>query len=113
GFMLVVSEGQITRFLDFSPDDYNLSNQGRWFFWRQGFVWMLKRPWGYGMGNFGTYFGWLNGRDRAAHSLWVQYGMELGVLGLILIVALAAASWKGLKRLRASVGPVYGSGSAM
>jgi len=86
-FSLVATEGQLGRFFDFGTDDYNIAgNEGRLYFWRQGLVWMIKRPWGYGIRNFGTYFGWLNGPDRAAHSMWVQYGMELGVAGLTAIV---------------------------
>ncbi len=109
GFATVATSGHLERFLDFGPDDYNLTNEGRWYFWRQGFVWMIKRPWGYGIGNFGTYFGWLNGPDRAAHSMWVQYGMELGVAGLVAIVALVRSLVKGLNRLRHRIG----SGSAV
>lgn len=87
-FAAIASEGQTDRFLDFGGDDYNLTNEGRIYFWRQGIVWMLKRPWGYGIGNYPVYFGWLNDADRAAHSSWVQYGMELGVTGLALFVLL-------------------------
>jgi hypothetical protein len=99
-FSLVATDGQIGRFFDFGTDDYNVAgNEGRLYFWRQGFVWMIKRPWGYGIRNFGTYFGWLNGPDRAAHSMWVQYGMELGVAGLVAIVVLCRFL---IKRIRAN-----------
>jgi hypothetical protein len=87
-FAAIASEGQTDRFLDFGGDDYNLTNEGRIYFWRQGLVWMIKRPWGYGIGNYPVYFGWLNGADRAAHSSWVQYGMELGVAGISLFALL-------------------------
>jgi O-antigen ligase len=99
-FSLIATDGQIGRFLDFGTDDYNVAgNEGRLYFWRQGMVWMIKRPWGYGIRNFGTYFGWLNGPDRAAHSMWVQYGMELGVAGLAAIVILCRFL---IKRIRAN-----------
>lgn len=89
------------RFADISGGDYNVSgNEGRFYFWRQGFIWMLKRPWGYGITNFATYFGILNGEERAAHSTWVQYGMELGVAGLITFVMLCRAVVGGLRKLR-------------
>jgi hypothetical protein len=88
-FSLIATEGQLGRFFDFGTDDYNIAgNEGRMYFWRQGMVWMIKRPWGYGIANYGTYFGWLNGPDRAAHSMWVQYGMELGVAALVAIILL-------------------------
>lgn len=97
-FSMVATQGQLGRFFDFGTDDYNVAgNEGRLYFWRQGMVWMLKRPWGYGIDNFPTYFGWLNGPDRAAHSMWVQYGMELGVLGLVSAVGL---SWFLFRRMR-------------
>jgi hypothetical protein len=99
-FSLIATEGQLQRFFDFGTDDYNLTNEGRWYFWRQGIVWMIKRPWGYGIGNYSTYFDWLNGHSRAAHSMWVQYGMELGVLGLTTIVGLCWYLWTRLGRIR-------------
>jgi O-antigen ligase len=93
-------DGGLDRITTFSSDDYNLTNEGRWFFWTQGTVWMLKRPWGYGIENYGTYFGWLNGKERAAHSSWIQYGVELGVLGLALFVGLTATLGRGLAAYR-------------
>lgn len=94
-FSMIATEGQLTRFLDFGTDDYNLTNEGRIYFWRQGLVWMIKRPWGYGLQNYPTYFGWLNGPDRAAHSTWIQYGVELGILGLVTFIALVVGLWRG------------------
>jgi hypothetical protein len=87
-FAAIATDGQLQRFFDFSGDDYNLQGEGRWYFWRQGIVWTIKRPTGYGIANYGTYFDWLNGYSRAAHSMWVQYGVELGVAGLCTIVYL-------------------------
>src|SRR5690606_32827349 len=89
GISAAATTGMMDRFLDFGSDDYNIAgNEGRMFFWRQGLVWMIKRPWGYGISNFPTFFGWMNGPDRAAHSMWVQYGMELGVIALVTVVYL-------------------------
>lgn len=100
-FSAVATQGQLGRFFDFGTDDYNVSgNEGRFYFWRQGIVWMIKRPWGYGIDNFPTYFGWLNGPDRAAHSMWIQYGVELGVLGLVSIVTLCWFLFRRLRRWR-------------
>jgi len=61
---------------------------------------MLKRPWGYGLDNYPTFFGWLNGRERAAHSAWIQYGVELGVLGLALFVGLVTTLGRSLAAYR-------------
>lgn len=99
-FSMMATEGQLTRFFDFGGDDYNLTNEGRWYFWRQGFVWAIKRPWGYGIANYPTYFDWLNGIPRAAHSSWVQYLVELGWLGLGTFVLLAVTLWRGNRDLR-------------
>jgi hypothetical protein len=99
--MMASGIGAGGRFADFGTDDYNIAgNEGRMFFWRQGLIWMLKRPWGYGITNYPTYFGMLNGPERAAHSTWVQYGMELGIAGLVLFVMLCVGLVKGLRHLR-------------
>jgi O-antigen ligase len=88
-FVLLASGAQMGRFTSFGSDDYNLAaSGGRLFFWKQGTVWMIKRPWGYGIDAFPTYMDIINGEGRAAHSTWVQYGMELGVAGLVTIVML-------------------------
>lgn len=99
--MMATGFGGGGRFTDFSTADYNVSgSNGRLFFWRQGFIWMLKRPWGYGIENYHTYFGILNGEERAAHSTWVQYGVELGIAGIVLFVLLCYVLMTGLRRLR-------------
>lgn len=99
---MAIKGGASDRFSDFGADDYNMTNEGRIYYWRQGMVWMLKRPWGYGIANFPTYFGMLNGPDRAAHSSWVQYGMELGVAGLVTFAALCTVLVNGLRRMRSA-----------
>src|SRR5690606_16043849 len=101
GISTAATTGMMDRFLDFGSDDYNIAgNEGRMFFWRQGMVWMIKRPWGYGISNFPTFFGWMNGPDRAAHSMWIQYGMELGVAALVAVVALCWLLIRGHRRNR-------------
>lgn len=100
-FVKVSTSGQMNRFTDFGADDYNLTaSEGRWRFWKQGVVWAIKRPWGYGMNNFPMYWDWMNGGDRAAHSTWVQYFMELGWAGLAAFVAIYAGLVRQLLQLR-------------
>ena len=100
--MMATGIGAGARFADFSSEDYNVTgSEGRLFYWKQGIVWMLKRPWGYGINNYSTYFGMLNGEERAAHSSWIQYGVELGIAGLALFILLCVLLVKGLRRLRA------------
>lgn len=99
-FAALATDGQQERFFSFGGDDYNLQGEGRWYFWRQGIVWTIKRPTGYGIANFGTYFDWLNGYSRAAHSMWVQYMVELGVAGLCTIIYLCWFLVNRNRRLR-------------
>jgi len=101
-FVGLASGAQMGRFTNFSADDYNIEgNAGRWYFWKQGMVWMLKRPWGWGISSFPLYFGEMNdGRERAAHSIWVQHGMELGVAGLVTFATLCAFMIRTLYRHR-------------
>jgi hypothetical protein len=110
-FVLMASGAQMGRFTDFGADDYNLtSHSGRWYFWKQGIVWTIKRPWGYGLDNFPTYMDIINGDGRAAHSTWVQYGMELGVAGLATFVTLCFFLGRSLvahRRRAISLEPFY------
>lgn len=112
-FATIATQGQLSRFFEFGDDDYNVAgNEGRLYFWKQGMVWMIKRPWGMGIGNYSTYFGWLNGAERAAHSMWVQYGVELGVAGLVTAVALCRYLFRGLKAMRTAAIAAVARGNA-
>ncbi len=80
---MALAGSQMDRMSDLGANDYNFTtSEGRIAIWKRGIVWMLHRPWGYGIDNFPTYFSWLNGPERAAHNSLIQYGVELGVLGL-------------------------------
>ncbi len=88
-FQVVATDEQLARFGAFGGEqDYNMSDksEGRLAIWKRGIVWTIKRPTGYGLGNFPVYFGWLNGREKAAHSALIQTGVELGVAGLALFL---------------------------
>ncbi len=100
-FVFTVGSLQSERFLDFSGTDYNVTeNEGRLSFWRQGMIWMLKRPTGLGIGNYPVYFGIINGPERAAHNSFVQYGAELGVAGLVSFTLLWHTLFKGTNAQR-------------
>jgi O-antigen ligase/polysaccharide polymerase Wzy-like membrane protein len=90
-----------SRFFDIGGSDYNLTeSEGRWSFWKQGIIWMIKRPTGLGIDNYPTRFGDLFGPERAAHNSFVQYGAELGVAGLVAFVLLCHAVLSGMRRHR-------------
>lgn len=81
--------------------DYNYTDsEGRIAIWKRGIVWMIKRPWGYGLENFPVYFGWLNGPERAAHNSLIQYGVELGVLGLAAYLLICGTLVKSMLAIR-------------
>ncbi len=88
---------QMDRMSNLGGADYNYTaSEGRLAIWKRGLFWMFRRPWGYGLDNFPVYFGWLNGPDRAAHNSLIQYGVELGVLG---VAAYLTICWTLVKSL--------------
>jgi hypothetical protein len=92
---------QLDRMSDFASNDYNYtSSEGRIAIWKRGIVWMIRRPWGYGLDNFPVYFGWLNGPSRAAHNSLIQYGVELGVLGLAAYLLICWTLVRSLLKIR-------------
>jgi hypothetical protein len=118
-FLATVSQGQLGRFTDLGSDDYNFtSTSGRLSFWRQGMIWMIKRPTGLGIDNFPTMHDWVMGAERAAHNSFVQYGAELGVIGLAAFIYLWYWLLRGLRRHRVAalayrrVDPVTGTTEA-
>jgi O-Antigen ligase len=99
-FMVVAGPG-LDRMEDVGGAGYNLTtSEGRIAIWKRGIVWTIKRPWGYGIGNFPIYFGRLNGPERAAHNSLIQYGVELGVTGLAAYLIACGAIVAGLWHIR-------------
>ncbi|MEZ4456887.1 MAG: O-antigen ligase family protein [Gemmatimonadales bacterium] len=98
-FSLLVSDAQLARFTGITGDTYNQSNgEGRIAIWKRGVYWTVKRPTGYGLGNFPVYFSWLNGPERSSHNSLVQIAVELGVAGLALFLFIF---WSAIKRGKA------------
>jgi hypothetical protein len=96
---MVLAGSSLDRMDEMGGTDYNYNtSEGRIAIWKRGLVWMARRPWGFGLDNFPVYFGWLNGPDRAAHNSLIQYGVELGVLGL---AAYLLCTWTLIKSLLA------------
>lgn len=66
--------------------DYNVTGStGRLAIWGRGVEAMVERPWGYGLGTFGAVEGERGGRYKAAHNIWIEIGVELGVQGVIVL----------------------------
>ena len=98
---MMLAGSQLDRMGEFGGTDYNFtSSEGRIAIWKRGIVWMIRRPWGYGLNNFPIYFGWMNGPDRAAHNSLIQYGVELGVLGLAAYLWICTTLVKSLLAIR-------------
>ncbi len=79
--------------------DYNanLNGDSRLAIWTQTLPLALHRPWGYGAGTFDTVNGlFAGGRYRAPHNMFLQALIELGVPGLVLLIA---AIVSGVRRL--------------
>lgn len=97
GLFALASAMGADRLSDFS--DYS-GGESRTAIWKRGLVWMSWRPWGYGLDNFPIFFGWMNGRDRAAHNSFIEVGVELGVLGLLAFTMLWLHTGRDLLRQR-------------
>jgi hypothetical protein len=98
---MILAGGHLDRMGEFGGSDYNYTDsEGRIAIWKRGIVWMIRRPWGYGLENFPVYFGWLNGPERAAHNSLIQYGVELGVLGLAAYLLICGTLVKSMLAIR-------------
>ncbi len=106
GIFTLASAIGADRLSDFS--DYS-GGESRTAIWKRGLVWMSWRPWGYGLDNFPIFFGWMNGRDRAAHNSFIQIGVELGLLGLMAFVLLWAHTARELLRQRRHAMSLHGA----
>ncbi len=96
-----------------TPDeDYNrTADEGRWKIWERGVAYMLQHPvLGVGAANFPVAEGTISPLARrteiglgvkwgAAHNSFVQVGAELGVPGLLLLVAFLAGGFGALARV--------------
>ena len=78
--------------------DYNLTDStGRIAIWERGLEAMIARPWGYGVKAFEAVEGRQGGRYKAAHNIWIEIGVELGVQGIVLL-ALVLGTAFGIAR---------------
>jgi O-antigen ligase len=81
--------------------DYNmqLTGTGRLAIWTQTLPLATHRPWGYGAGAFGTADGmFAGGRYNAPHNTFLQALIELGVAGIVLLLATIVTSFRYLAR---------------
>jgi O-antigen ligase len=83
--------------------DYNLdatNRTGRGSIWARAISATAERPIGYGVASFPMVDMLRGGRFKAAHNSYIQYAVELGVLGLFLFVRMYWLSWRGLQAAR-------------
>ena len=72
---------------------------GRFSIWLQTLPLSLQRPWGWGAGAFNTVNGkYGGGRYKAAHNMYLQALIELGIEGLLLFLAALLSSMGRLRR---------------
>ena len=100
-FMSPVAETVKTRWQTLlSGEDYNLNQTGeggtgRLDKWRSGAALFLENPiTGVGIGNSGTALGMATKNWLTIHNSYLQIGMELGVAGLLLFLAVLLAIWR-------------------
>lgn len=82
-------------------EDYNVTDEdtGRLAIWRRGLEGTLERPIGHGLANFEYFYARKTGIYKAAHNTYVQIGVELGLLGLLLFLGLLWLSARSTGRI--------------
>jgi hypothetical protein len=81
--------------------DYNMSmtdNSSRLLVWSRNSMAVVKRPIGYGLGTANAVDGLLGGQFKTAHNTLVQCFVELGFIGLFLLLRSYYVSWRELRR---------------
>jgi len=101
-----VTERFLTTFAE--EDERDVSATSRLELWRDCAIVMAQHPiFGVGPRHWpivASDFGWPVGKE--AHSLWMQTGAELGVVGLVLLVTFyTTTGWKGLRLARSGAPP--------
>jgi len=80
--------------------DYNVSAEGgRFVIWEHGLEIMQNSPLGVGIDSFVSAEGRIGGKYKNAHNIYVQVGVEQGVLGLLVFVLLLIKTRGELGRL--------------
>jgi O-antigen ligase len=86
--------------------DYNMDTSdrdSRSAIWERNFAAALRRPVGYGVSAFEMVDIRMGGKFRAAHNSFLQVLVELGFLGLLLLVRMYVLSWRALQKARRSL----------
>lgn len=82
-------------------EDYNVTGTtGRIAIWSRGLEAMAVRPWGYGVAVFESVEGGQGGRYKAAHNIWIEMGVELGVQGIVLLMFVFGTAFAVTQRAR-------------
>lgn len=89
-------------------DEYDRTAGGRTDIWKTGLMLMATHPWGVGIDAFVIAEGLSHGgfgKWNAPHNSFLQVGVELGIVGLIVFVRLLAHIMKDLRRMQAVAQP--------
>ena len=83
-------------------DDYNVTGStGRLAIWGRGLEAMAARPWGWGLAAFESVEGKHGGgRYKAAHNIWIEIGVELGVQGVVILAGVMICFLRIANRVR-------------
>jgi O-antigen ligase len=101
GFLPAETQERMATLVNLSSD-YNADateNGSRLLIWKQdiGMVW--KRPIGYGLGSAELVDGLAGGQYRTAHNIFVEALVELGALGLFILLHVLYTTWRELGRV--------------
>lgn len=89
-------------------DEYDRTAGGRTDIWKTGLMLMATRPWGVGIDAFVIAEGLSHGgfgKWNAPHNSFLQVGVELGIVGLVIFVRLLVYIIKDLRRVQAADHP--------
>jgi O-antigen ligase len=84
--------------------EYESTGGGRTEIWKAGLKLIAERPWGVGIDGFVTAEGLSHGgfgKWSSAHNSFIQLGVELGVVGMVIFVLLLVTALKQLRGIRA------------
>lgn len=97
------AQARFETMLDPTADyNYTAQREGRVAVWQRGLGSLAHVPWGVGVGAYPMAEMARSGYWRTAHNSFLQLGVELGVVGLLVYLVLLARAWRVLGRIMAA-----------